>query len=121
MRIVDAQDSNDTASITAGRAVIKAEIDNPSLSVMIVRGESIAVSHFVDRASARCDPFPWRQGVWVRKTFILPPSKATKWFGGHDDACAVILDLKDRPAQWLMPDAELIDIELAWLQAESQS
>ena len=121
MRIVDAQDKNDTASIAAGRAVIKAEIDNPSLSVMIVRGESTEVSHFVDRASARCDPFPWRQGVWVRKAFIMPSAKATKWFGGHDDACAVILDLKDRSAQWLTPDAELIDIEIAWSTAEGRS
>lgn len=118
MRIVDAKNQNDSAAIAAGRKVLEAEIANPSLSVMIIRGESIEASHFVDRASARCDVFPWRQGVWVRKEFIVPAGKRTEWFGGHDDACAVILDLKDRPTQWLRADAELIDIEIAWLNAE---
>jgi len=120
MRVVDAMNNSDAVAIAAGRKVLEAEIANPSLSVMIVRGETTAISHFVDRASARCDPFPWRQGVWVRKEFILPAGKLIEWFGGHDDACAVVLDLRDRPAQWLAADAELFDIETAWSLAEGQ-
>lgn len=120
MRVVDAESKSDAAGIAAGRKVLATEIANPSMSVMIVRGATAEVSQFIDRASARCDPFPWRQGVWVRKDFIFPAGKIGEWFDGHDDACAVILDLDDQPARWLEPDAMLIDIERAWLQAEGR-
>ena len=121
MRVVDARDKNDAAGIKAGRKVLGTEIANPSMSVMIIRGDSPEVSRFVDLASVRCDPFPWRQGVWVRKDFIFPQDKLEQWFGDHDDACAVILDLQDRPAEWLKPQTRVFAIELAWLRAEGKA
>jgi hypothetical protein len=121
MRVVDAKSKTDTAGIKAGRKVLAAEIANPSMSVMIIRGDAPQVSTFVDNASLRCDPFPWRQGVWVRKPFIFPTNKLKKWFGGHDSACAVILSLNDEPVEWLVADTEIFDLELAWLRAEGHS
>lgn len=121
MRVVDAKSKTDTAGIEAGQKVLATEIANPSMSVMIIRGESPQVSTFVDNASVRCDPFPWRQGVWVRKDFIFPESKLEEWFGGHKFACAVILNLQDQPVEWLAADTEIIDLELAWLRAERRS
>lgn len=47
MRIVDAENKKDAAAISAGRKVLAAEIADPSLSVMIVRGESTETSHFL--------------------------------------------------------------------------
>lgn len=121
MRVVDVRDDHVDEDVKEGRGILKAEIDHPSMSVMIIRGDAAEISKFVDKASARCDPFPWRTGVWVRDDRAFPAGKAKAWFGGHDDACAVILDLNDDPAGWLAADAELIDIEQTWLQAEGKS
>ena len=121
MRVVDVRDDHVDEDIKEGRNILKSEIDHPSMSVLIARGNSPEISKFVDRASARCDPFPWRSGVWVRDERVLSTGKAKTWFAGHDDACAVILDLNDNPAAWLTADAELFDIEQAWLQAEGRA
>jgi hypothetical protein len=104
--------------VQEGRKILSAEIAHPSMSVMIVRGNTPAVSKFVDNASARCDPFPWRSGVWVRDARIFSPQNLKDWFEGHATSCAVILDLNDRPAEWLDENATLFDIEQAWLGAE---
>lgn len=120
MRIVDAQNKEDAEGIKAGRKILATEIANPSMSVMIIRGDNPQVSQFVDNAGVRCDPFPWRQAIWVRKDFIFPAGKQQEWFDGHDSACAVILDLDDRPVEWLDDDATLFGIERAWLRAEGK-
>jgi hypothetical protein len=121
MRIVDVRDDHVDEDIKEGRAILRSEIDHPSMSVMVIRGDSPEVSRFVDLASARCDPFPWRSGVWVRDDRIFPAGKAKSWFSGHEEACAVILDLNDDPVEWLTEDAELIDIEMKWLAAEGRA
>lgn len=121
MRILDAKNNKDSVAINRGRTILEAEVANPSLSVMIIRGDSTEVSGFVDRASVRCDPFPWRQGVWARKEYIIPPARLNQWFAAHPDACAVILDLQDEAAEWLTDDTQLFEIELAWLRAEGRS
>ena len=120
MRVLDVREDHVDDDIREGRRIMNAEIDHPSMSVIIIRGNSPRSSRFVDNASARCDPFPWRSGVWVRNEQIFT-SKAKAWFNGHADSCAVILDLNDEPASWLAEDAELFDIEQAWLQAEGRS
>ena len=121
MRIVDVRDDHVEEDIREGRAILKSEIEHPSMSVMIIRGESPEVSRFADFAGARCDPFPWRSGVWVRDERILSAGKVKSWFGGHDEACAVILDLNDNPAEWLTEDEGLFDIEMKWLSAEGRA
>lgn len=118
MRVVDVRDDHVDEDIKEGQAILKQEIDHPSLSVMIIRGREPKIGKFVDRAGTRCDPFPWRSAVWVKDDRIFPPGKAKAWFGGHDEACATILDLSDEPTAWLTADAVLFDIEQAWLQAE---
>jgi hypothetical protein len=120
MRIVDVRQDHEQEDIFEGRKVIDIEIGHPSMSVMIIHGNTAAVSKFANLASARCDPFPWRSGVWVRDDRIFTAENKKEWFEGHDTACAVILDLNDRPAERLLEDATLFDIEQAWLSAEGR-
>ena len=121
MRVVDVRNDHIDEDVAEGRRILQAEINHPSMSVLIVRGTSADISGFVDKASVRCDPFPWRSGVWVRDERVFESGDRTRWFGGHDDACAVFLDFQDRPTSWLAADAELFDIEKAWLRAEGRS
>jgi hypothetical protein len=121
MRVVDVDDNNADGDIADGRQILDAEIAHPSQTVMIVRGSTAAVSKFVDLASVRSDAFPWRSGVWVRDDRIFRQDQHDAWFGGHAQACAVILSLNDQPAEWLNQDADLFDIEVAWLRAEGHA
>lgn len=121
MRVVDVRDSDEDGDIAEGRKILRTEIDHPSQSVMIVRGKSAEVSRFVDLASVRSDAFPWRAGVWVRDDRIFQDGELDAWFGGHDEACAVILSLNDAPVQWLAADTVVFDIEMAWLSAEGHA
>jgi hypothetical protein len=121
MRVVDIRQTNVDEDIREGRRIVQSEINNPSMSVLIIRGASADVSRFVDLASARCDPFPWRSGVWVRDERIFKTEDKARWFDGHDDACGVLLDLNDRPSAWLRANAQLFDIEQAWLSAEGRA
>lgn len=121
MRVVDVGDSNPQGDIEEGRKILRTEIEHPSQSVMIVRGATPAVSRFVDLASVRSDAFPWRVGVWVRNDQIFQDGEEDAWFGGHDEACAVILSLNDDPVEWLGENDGLFDIEMTWLRAEGHA
>lgn len=119
MRIVDVRPGHDE-DVAEGQKVLKGEIEHPSMTVMIIRGSTPEIGQFADRAGTRCDPFPWRSAVWVKNDRIFTPQNKDSWFKDHDDACAVILDLNDRPADWLKPADTLFRIEQAWLAAEGR-
>jgi hypothetical protein len=117
MRIVDVRPGH-AEDVDGGRKVLDAEIAHPSISIMIIRGSTPEIGQFTDRAGTRSDPFPWRSAVWVKNDAIFTPQNKARWFGGRDEACAVILDLNDEPAEWLKPADTLFRIEQAWLSAE---
>ena len=121
MRVVDVDANTAEEDVAEGRKIVEAEIAHPSQTVMIVRGNTAAVSKFVDRASVRSDAFPWRSGVWVRDDRIFLDGQQEEWFDGHAEACAVILDLNDAAVELLEQDALLLHIEMAWLRAEKQT
>jgi hypothetical protein len=73
---------------------------------------------FADRAASRSDPFPYRVVVWIKAEQLLSDDNVISWFRDHDDACAVVLDLEDRPVEWLNSDSSLRVIELAFLRGQ---
>lgn len=121
MRVVDVDDSNADSDIAEGRKILDTEIAHPAQTVMIVRGATASVSKFVDLASVRSDAFPWRTGVWIRDDRIFRQDQLASWFDSHAGACAVILSLNDQPVEWLDANAQLYDIEMAWLRAEGHA
>jgi hypothetical protein len=120
MRVVDIRPGHEAEDIQYGRGALAAEIQHPAKTVMIIRGASPQISHFADKANARCAPFPWRSAVWLMDPRIFSARQEEEWFADHAESCAVILDLKDDPASWLAETASAYDIEMAWLNAEGK-
>lgn len=119
MRVADVRPDHRLEDIERGQGAIDAEVGDPAKTVMIVRRDTPDVSLFVDRASTRSDVFPWRGGVWVKHRDVFRSGEEETYFAGHPQACAVILDLQDRPTEWLSSSATLFDIEQAWLRTEA--
>jgi hypothetical protein len=117
MRVLAVRAGSVDRDIAAGRAALAATIAHPSTTVMVIRWIGPEVAAFADRAAGRTDPFPWRDAVWVTDPRIFEEGQEAALFGGHESACAVVLDLRDLPVAWLNPDAELFDIDDAFLTA----
>ncbi len=121
MRILDVRPGHAREDIRESRAALRSVLDHPAMVAMIVRGRSPEVSRFADRAERRAAPFPFREVVWVRDRRIFEPGQEESLFEGEDEWCAVVLDLNDEPVVWLADHASDLDIELAFLDAQSSS
>jgi hypothetical protein len=120
MRVLSVRAGFENADIESGRAILSETIRHPSKTVMIIRRVGPEITRFADKAATRSDPFPWREIAWVTDQRIFRPGEENSLFGGHPEACAVTLDLRDRPTAWLDPSAQLFDIEVAYLGAEGR-
>jgi hypothetical protein len=118
MRVLAVRPGNVEQDMAAGRATLDAALENPSTTVMIIRRDDPEVAGFADLAAGRSDPFPWRDSVWVMDERIFRTADANRWFAGRPSACAVVLNMKDEPVVWLDPDAQIFDIDDAFLTAE---
>jgi hypothetical protein len=119
MRTLSVRPGHEEQDIFSGRAILQESIAHPSKTVMVVRFHSPEVARFADKAATRSDPFPWRETVWVTDRRIFAPGQEAELFNGHDGACGVALDLRDRPVVWLAPDATPFAIDRAFRQAET--
>jgi hypothetical protein len=121
MRVLAIRPGREAEDIQSGRAILQDSLAHPSKTVMIIRRSGPEITRFADKAGARGDPFPWREVVWITDQQLFPPGQEAEWFDLHETACAVILDIRDRPAAWLEPAARLFEIEDAFLVAESRA
>ena len=121
MRVLSVRPDHVAGDIQSGRTILQDAVANPSKTLMIMRGQGPETSRFADKAAARSDPFPWRDVVWVTDDRIFPAGSLDRWFDGHPNDCAVILDLRDRPTVWLPVTAQLFEIEDAFLAAEGRA
>jgi hypothetical protein len=120
MRVLSVRTDNKKADIASGREILAHVITDPTTTVMAIRGEGPEITRIADKAAVRADPFPWRNVVWVTNTDIFTPADEKRLFGGHPQACAVVLDFQGQPTSWLETDAQLFDIEKAFLDAEGE-
>jgi len=116
MRILDLREGREDEDVAFGRRALEMELEHPARTVMIVLGSEAEVSKLADRVASRADAFPWREAVWVRDQRILTAAQR-EWF---DDVAtrAVALDFADRKVEGLGVDADLFDIERAFLRAQ---
>jgi hypothetical protein len=120
MRVLSVRAGFESKDIQSARAILMETVEHPSQTVMIIRRVGPEITRFADKAATRSDPFPWREIVWITDQRIFPPGEELRLFGGHNSACAVVLDLMNQPAAWLDPGAQLFDIEDAFLGAEGR-
>jgi hypothetical protein len=120
MRVLSVRAGFEEKDIESARVVLAATIHHPSRTVMVIRRVGPQITRFADKAATRSDPFPWREIVWVTDQRIFLSGEELRLFGGHNSACAVVLDLLNEPAAWLDPGAQLFDIEDAFLGAEGR-
>jgi hypothetical protein len=120
MRVLSIRAGSVPQDIASGRHILLTTIRHPSKTVMIIRGAGSEITRFADKAASRSDPFPWRDVVWATDERLILPEEEHAWFDDHANACAVILNLRDLPAAWLDPSAQLFDIDMAFLEAEGR-
>jgi hypothetical protein len=120
MRVLSVRADSKKADIASGREILAHVVSDPTTTVMVIRGNGPEVTRIADKAAVRADPFPWRNVVWVTDTDIFAPADEKRLFGGHPQACAVVLDFQGKPISWLESDAQLFDIETAFLDAEGE-
>lgn len=98
MRILDVDPDDQDNSIESGRAVVRAEIEHPSKTIVLIRGDSPQIARFADRASAQCDSVVWREAVWVKDSRIFPEGWEERFFGSdsEDECCGVVVGDNDQ-------------------------
>lgn len=119
MRTLTVRPGHDAEDIASGQAVLQESINHPSKTVMVIRFHSPEVGRFADKSATRSDPFPWRETVWVTDRRIFALGQEAELYGGQDDACGVVLDLRNEPVERLKPDATSFAIDRAFRRGET--
>lgn len=119
MRIATIRLDHEQEDARTAKKILRQEIGHPSKTVIIIKGLAPEVAGFVDRVATRTDPFPWRESIWLlvsdEQLEAILTLRQSRWFVDHPEACAVVLDFEDNPSAWLTTEADLLDIETAFL------
>jgi len=106
--------------IKVQRDALDREIGHPVKTILIIRphgGEDLAA--FAKRAEQRTEGIPNREVAWIKDVRVFRRGQETELFGGHDDACATVLERRnDQPVEWLPSDASRDEIEQAFAAGE---
>jgi hypothetical protein len=123
MRTLDVRNGHVEEDIASGREILHYEITITPKTVVVIRGNTPEITRFADKVAGRCDPFPWREAIWVKDDRIFggfPEAELTTLFPESDDRslCGVIIYLDNKPVKWMKSSLKRSQIDRALREVE---